>query len=217
MTSAFEDPDNALIPVPSWMRQHCLYAQGMEHKEKRAAYQAGLHDGTVNIPGLTRGSRIVSTKVPPLFSPTHDTTEAYTILDWINEVKDWCMICDADACKIGKLVSLAIDGTAKMISSMIRSEVMMHGEIQDWNDGQGPIHRTGVEIVLKTALSVYPPNPQVIQMKAVNNWDNFRRKPGENTQSMLARLKLVMHRAYYEGGYIIPQQHIAKKLVQAAK
>ena len=214
MNAALADPEHSLIPVPAWMRTHTLYGQGMAFKEIRPAYPAGLHDGTVNIPGLTKGSRIVSTKVPPLFSPTHDQGESYTILDWINEVRDWCMICDQDATKIGKLVSLAIDGNAGVISSQIPPQVMMYGEIQDWNDGQGAQYRTGVEIVLKTALGVYPPNPQVIQMKAVNNWDNFRRKPGENTQSMLARLKIVMHKAYYEGSYVIPQTHIAKKLVQ---
>ena len=189
----FEEMSNEqdLVPVPNWMRCHPLYPVSNVREVK--AYPAGIHDGTVNIPGLTKGSRIVSTKVPPLFSPEHDTTESYTILDWCEEIKNWCIICEVEPARMGKLVVLAIDGTAKIISEFVSDHVTMYGQVQDWNDGNGPLHRTGVEIVLKTALALYPPNPQVIQIKAIQAWDNFRRRPDENTMSMLARLKIVLY------------------------
>ena len=95
------DDEAALEPVPNWMKTHPLYGTGQIAKLEIKAYPAGLHDGTVNLPGFTKNSRIVSTKVPPMFSPEHDTGEDYTILDWAEEVKNWCMICEVELVKSG--------------------------------------------------------------------------------------------------------------------
>ena len=101
--------DTALIDVPAWMKARPGYAQNMKHMEQRV-YVGNIHDGRVNIPGLTKSSRIISTKVPPLYSPEHDAGTSYTLLEWADDIKDWCIICEVDAYKQGKLVQLAIDG-----------------------------------------------------------------------------------------------------------
>ena len=197
------------------MKENTLY--NMVRNQEVKAYPAGLHDGTVNIPGFTKGTRIISTKVPPMFSPEHDCGEQYTILDWVDDVKNWCMIAEVEPSKMGKLVQMAIDGTAKVLQKYIPDEVIAQGAVQDWRDGNGPLHRTGFEIVLKSALMLFPPNPQVIQLKAIAGWRNFHRRPGENTQNMLARMKIALYTAFYEGNHVVSQQDIAIKLVELFK
>ena len=134
-------------------------------------------------------------------------------MDWADEVKDWCVICEVEAFKQGKLVQLAIDGTARILAQYLPENHLMFGAMQDWGDGQGRQHRTGVELVIKTAFMVYPPNPQVIQLRAIRKWKNFRRLDKENTQSMLARMKVVLHEAAVDGQYEVSQIQLAEKLV----
>ena len=202
-----EDDRDKQIAVPEWMMQHKFYGQ-MKH----LAYP--IHTGQVNIPGLTKGSRIVSMKVPPLFHPDSDLGGDYNLLDWIDDIKDWCVICEVEPFKQGKLVQLAIDGTSKVIGKRLNDDRLVHGEFQDWDDGEGRLHRTGVELVIRVALAIYPPNPQVIQLQAIWGWRRFRRKEGETTQCMLARLKNVMFKATTDGEYPIPQIQIAERLVE---
>ena len=212
--SLYDDEDrNQLLDVPAWMQARPGYGQNIGHMERKA-YVGNIHDGRVNIPGLTKSSRIISTKVPPLYSPEHDAGTSYTLLEWADDIKDWCIICEVDAYKQGKLVQLAIDGTAKIVSKYLTEQALMHGEIQDWGDGTGRQHRTGVELVIKTAFMIYPPNPQVIQLKAIRKWQRFRRLDRENTQSMLARMKVVLHEAAIDGNYEVTQIQLAEKLVQ---
>ena len=101
VSSNDQDEDSyALIPVPEWMKARPQYAQYLKNLEQKA-YVGNIHDGRVNIPGLTKSSRIISTKVPPLYSPTHDVGSSYTLLDWAEEVKDWCIICEVEHFKQG--------------------------------------------------------------------------------------------------------------------
>ena len=179
---------NEQIPVPEWMKSHKYYGE-----MARMAYP--LHTGSVGIPGLTRGSRIVSLKVPPLFHPEHDVGTDYGVLEWIDDIQDWCIMCEVDCYKQGKMVSLAVDGFSKVIGRYLRNTHMVYGRVQDWYDGDGPLHRTGVELVLKVVLGIYPPNPQAIQLNAIRGWESFQRKPHETTQGMLARMKLAIFRA----------------------
>ena len=62
--------DNEAIPVADWMMSHTFFKDVQKH-----CYP--LHTGAVGIPGLTKGSRIVSLKVPPLFHPEYDVGTEY--------------------------------------------------------------------------------------------------------------------------------------------
>ena len=180
--------DNEAIPVADWMMSHTFFKDVQKH-----CYP--LHTGAVGIPGLTKGSRIVSLKVPPLFHPEYDVGTEYGLLEWIEDIQDWCIMCEVECYKQGKMVALAVDGFSKMITKYIKNSALIYGETQDWSDGDGPQHRTGVELVIKAMLSIYPPNPQAIQLSSIRCWETFHRKPHETTQGMLARLKLVMFKA----------------------
>ena len=71
-SDTFAEESREPIPVPDWMRSHAFFSEVARH-----AYT--VHTGQVNIPGLTKGSRIVSMKVPPLFNPEADTSGPYTL------------------------------------------------------------------------------------------------------------------------------------------
>ena len=61
------------IAVPEWMKSHSFYPLYLAQH----AYQS-VHAGQVNIPGLTKGSRIVSMKVPPMYHSELDGID-YTV------------------------------------------------------------------------------------------------------------------------------------------
>ena len=210
MNVTYDDNGTEMIPVPEWMKSHQYYNE--MSNGGRHAYP--LHTGAVGIPGLCKGCRIVSLKVPPLFHPEYDIGTEYGLLDWIDDIQDWCIMCEVDCYKQGKMVALAVDGFSKMINKYVNNHHLVYGQVQDWGDGDGPLHRTGVEIVLRILLGLYPPNPQAIQLNAIKQWDNFRRKPHETTQGMLARLKLAMFKATTDGQYPITQIMIARRLVE---
>ena len=139
-----QDEDaNQMIEVPEWMKSHVFYKDMVHH-----AYT--LHTGAVGIPGLTKDTRIVSLKIPPLFHPEHDVGTSYGILEWIEDIQDWCIMCEVECYKQGKMVALAVDGFSKMIGRYVDNEHLIYGRVQDWYDGDGPSHRTGVELVIKT-------------------------------------------------------------------
>ena len=91
-----QEDREALLPVPEWMRGHQHYlTAGLARLEKPIYLTSGVHTGQVNIPGLRKGTRIVSMKVPPLYHPEHDASSLYTVLAWIKDIKDWCSLPSA--------------------------------------------------------------------------------------------------------------------------
>ena len=69
----YDDSRVEPIPVPQWMMQNALWPQLLG--SVRHSYN--VHTGKVNIPGFTRGSRIISTKVPPMYHTEHDGGAEY--------------------------------------------------------------------------------------------------------------------------------------------
>ena len=161
----------------------------------------------------TKRSRIISLKVPPLYHTEVDGIE-YTLMDWLEDVKRWCVIAEVEAYRQGPLLSLAIDGIAGQYARLIPDEILIAGEVQDWNDGRGPIHRSGVEIILKLVVGLNPPNAQAIQLNAVNAWRQFHRRENETTRATVNRLRLVIHDCEEKGRYPIAPIQRAEKLTQ---
>ena len=179
--------------------------------DNRKAYN--VHTGQPNIPGFNSRTRINSLKVPPQYHTENDGIN-YTIIDWLEDVKKWCIISEVEAYRQGPLLALAVDGISGKYARRIPDELQIHGEVQDWEDGAGPIHRTGVEIILKLIVSMNPPNAQAIQLDAVNAWRQFHRKDNETTRATLHRLKLIMFDCDDKGRYPIAPIHRAEKLIQ---
>ena len=84
MNVTYDDNGTEMIPVPEWMKSHQYYNE--MSNGGRHAYP--LHTGAVGIPGLCKGCRIVSLKVPPLFHPEYDIGTEYGLLDWIDDIQD---------------------------------------------------------------------------------------------------------------------------------
>ena len=101
-----DDDDDALIAAPAWMQRHSFGKEQCAHK---STYNA--HTGQANILGPTKRTRIVSLKVPPVYHTEHDGID-YTILDWLQAVKRWCVIAEVEAFRHGPLIAISVDGVS---------------------------------------------------------------------------------------------------------
>ena len=190
-----EDDDDAAVAVPKRMQQRSFWK---DHCARKSTYN--VHTGQVNLPGLTKRSRIISMKVPLVYHTEHDGID-YTILDWLREVKRWCVICEVKAFRQGPLIAMAVDGVSTKYTQWIDDDILIYGEPQDWGDGQGVVHRTGVELNFKLVVSLNPPDTQAIQMQAVKAWHSFSRKPNKTSRALINRMKVVVFECEERGSY----------------
>ena len=115
---------------------------------------------------------------------------------------NWCDYTTVLAEQRGPLIRARLQGLAKSMADQLQNHVLRQGEVHDFHDGRGAVLRTGVEILLKILEGRFKEFDIETQINAQDALDTFRRLPGEDVDSTLARYELVRDQAYQRARHI---------------
>ena len=138
-------------------------------------------------------------KVPPGYAPANEAS--YSFKDWVQDVNLWSLSTDILEAAKAPLLVLQLGGLARELAREIPTDTLQAGAIQDQNDGQGAIHRTGLSVLIYGLSRRFAPLTVEQTIRSMTALVAFKRRPGEPIDQALARFDLLRHRAANEGNY----------------
>ena len=88
----------------------------------------------------------VNTKTPPSWNPSIDSNYSYS--DWKQDVLLWAEATEAQDRQKAPLIVLSLGGLARELAREVPSDQLRDGARLDFNDGQGPTWKSGIELFL---------------------------------------------------------------------
>ena len=134
-----------------------------------------------------------SMKVPPQWEPSMDRDYPFRL--WQQDVMLWLAATDLDEHQTAAAIVLRLGGTARMLARELDLDVLINGQVQDLQDGQGAIHRQGAVLLLYALSRRFNILNQEQQIASISEFLSFRRKHGETIDEVLTRWELVRLRA----------------------
>ena len=133
-------------------------------------------------------------KVPPAWSV--ERSEHYSLRAWVSDLILWSTATDLEAHRLGPIAALQVNGSARELVRELTPDQLANG-VQDPQNGQ---HITGLMLLVRTLIQRYAPLDNEISTKAVSEFLQFARMPGESVDSVLVRFDVLRNRAAQRGG-----------------
>ena len=166
-----------------------------------------------------------SGRIPPSWSPERDRN--YSFRQFTQDLVLWSTATDVPVERQGPCVALRLAGSAKILAREMDSDMLVNGVIIPdpvggmMRDAQGNlvpavIQITGLQALLRQLQRRYAPLDQEIQITAISELFHFRRHGSENTDELIARFDLVIHRAANQGQVVIGEPIMSWMLLSAS-
>ncbi|CAE7415795.1 unnamed protein product [Symbiodinium sp. CCMP2592] len=133
-------------------------------------------------------------KVPPAWSI--ERADHYSLRSWVSDLILWSSATDLEPHRLGPIAALQVNGSARDLVRELTPEQLAHG-IQDPQTGQ---NITGLMVLVRTLIQRYAPLENEVSTRAVSEFLQFARIPGETTDSLLVRFDVLRNRAAQRGG-----------------
>ena len=141
---------------------------------------------------------IASAKVPPSWSPERD--KIYPLRTWIQDVRLWAVGTDVEENKQGPVVAMRIGGTGKELVRELDVNILSNGMMLQ--DPLGNLVQTsGLECLIRAVQRRFGPLEQELEIHVISELLQFRRKAGEDTDSVISRFSLTKERALQGAGF----------------
>ena len=138
-------------------------------------------------------------KVPPAWDPSWQASRPFRT--WAREVTLWSAATDVPVQQQGAAVVLRLGGAARELCMELDPQVVQNGQVMDLNDGNGPLQRPGLFVVLRGLSRKYAPLGQEVSVQAIAEATSFAMRPGESIDSALSRFETMQFIANRDGGF----------------
>ena len=96
---------------------------------------------------------------------------------------------------------LQLGGLAREFARELSTQTLQTGQVIDLNDGQGPFQASGLEYLIYVLTGRFQELAIETNLRAMFNYQNVHRLPGEKIDEALARFELLKKRARDRSGY----------------
>ena len=143
------------------------------------------------------GSDIADMNKPPSWEPelAHNKDYAYTLEEWIRDLRRWLAATKLHTARQGPLISLSVGGAARMVLDELDEETLIHGTVADFGDGQGRQAHSGVECIIRVLRLKFPENSEARMLKAGLEFFSFCPRPGEIWEVLILRFNTMLQKA----------------------
>ena len=148
-------------------------------------------------------------KVPPAWSV--ERSAHYSLRSWISDLVLWSTATDVEPQRMGAIAALQVSGSAKELVRELAPEQLANGVV----DPQTGQHVTGLMLLVQTLARRYAPLDGEASTKAVSDFLNFNRLPGESVDALLVRFDVLRNRAQMRGGLGVNPNGLSWLLLRA--
>ena len=148
-------------------------------------------------------------KVPPAWSV--ERNHSYSLRSWVSDLILWATATDIEPQRQGAIAAMQVTGSAKELVREIPPEQLAQGV---W-DPQAGQQITGLMLLVRTLARRYSPLDGEVSTRAVSDFLNFDRIPGESTDAFLVRFDVLRNRALVRGGLGVNPQGLSWLLLRA--
>ena len=150
-------------------------------------------------------------KVPPAWSI--ERNQHYTLRSWISDLILWSAATDVEPRRMGAIAALQVSGSAKELVREIPPETLANGGIDPVTNQQ----LTGLMMLVQTLARRYMPLDQEVTTRAISDFMNFDRIPGESIDALLVRFDVLRVRAQQRGGLGVNHGGLSWLLLRALR
>ena len=153
-----------------------------------------------------------NSRIPPSWGPEHERSYPYRFYE--ADVQLLSSATDIEQQRQGATVVLRLTGAARNLCREMPTGVLANGrQDRDLATGQPmfdqvtglPIMLTGVEVILSALRARYGQLPQEVQISSVSDLMVFCRAAHEDTDQVMARFEVTLHRAQNLGGVALSE------------
>ena len=134
-------------------------------------------------------------KVPPAWSV--ERNQHYSLRSWISDLIMWSTATDVEPQRMGPIAALQVSGSAKELVREIPPDQLANGGVDPVTGNQ----ITGLMMLVQTLARRYMPLEQEMSTRAISDFMNFDRIPGESIDALLVRFDVLRARAQQRGGF----------------
>ena len=129
----------------------------------------------------SQGASVVNSDTPPTWSPEMalDPIYPYSLREYMREIGRWCAATKVAPARQGPLISFAIGGAGRTIVDQIETDILVNGAVMDFNDGNGSVMKSGVELLFQALLRKFPDNVEATMLRAGLEFFAFPPAQGE--------------------------------------
>ena len=166
-------------------------------------------------PGASSGGTDATTKTPPSWGP--EMERCYPFKKYSKDLLLWLMATDIPQERHCATIVLRLTGAAKDLAEELTPHQLQNGGVIPAADNQGNPTTENVNAVtflMHQLQTRFGPLDEETRLKAVYEWNNFRRHPGENISATLTRSEQTQQRAEHDAGVVQPYETTSYKLLQ---
>ena len=150
-------------------------------------------------------------KVPPAWSV--ERNQHYSLRSWISDLIMWSTATDVEPQRMGPIAALQVSGSAKELVREIPPDQLANGGVDPVTGNQ----ITGLMMLVQTLARRYMPLEQEMSTRAISDFMNFDRIPGESIDALLVRFDVLRARAQQRGGFGINHGGLAWILLRSLR
>ena len=154
-----------------------------------------------------------NTKIPPAWDPARNAD--YSFADWKRDLRNWVLVTELTVAQQCPAVIFQLGELAKEVGYEIPEGGRINGMVLDFGDGQGRVHRSGLDILLHMLTIRFDALALDTQMKAIDDYKNFRRRAGEHIDMAFTRWELLKGKANARGQFNMSVPAEADHLLKA--
>ena len=159
------------------------------------------------IPNLTGGNRDFNYRIPPSWSPEHESS--YSFRAYMTDLSIWVMLTDLQPHQQCAAIVMRLGGSAREMARMITPQEMVNGGVQNGVAVDPVTYLMGALHQRFSALEEESRLTCMTEMLA------FARRPGETINSLLARYETVRQRAVIEGQFVMSVEGCSLQILRA--
>ena len=114
-------------------------------------------------------------------------------------------------------IILRLTGAAKDLAEELGPDNIANGGQIPRMDAQGNVtmeHANAVTYLMHHLQTRFGPLDEETRLKAVHEWNSFKRRPGESISATLTRFEQTQRRAEHDAGLVQPYETTSYKLLQ---
>eukprot|EP00971_Amphidinium_carterae_P046832 922749-Amphidinium_carterae.1 len=143
------------------------------------------------------GISVATTKAPPTWTPEQaaDVAFPYTLREWWRDVERWIGATEVHEDRHGPLLALSVGSSARTVADQLPLNLLKYGGTADFQDGQGPVHHSGPQMLHQALSRRFPERPEVVMIRSGLELLQFAPRRGEQMEALLLRFELLLERA----------------------
>jgi hypothetical protein len=152
--------------------------------------------------GPLGGFGAATDKVPPEWNPSW--SRQYPFKTWLQDIMMWSASSTLDITQQGPAVVLRLSGGAREMTRTIDVQVAAGGQAVDLNDGNGPVHLSGLAVILRGLSKNFSPLDYETSVVAISDLLAYSKLQGETVDAALSRFYTLRQKVAVEGHALPP-------------